>query len=73
MIGGASVLNVIGAALNSLHLHIAFGIWIVSNIVCATYFYGASRRWWMAEKTGERTLAAMYTIFLLTAVNGYLN
>ena len=73
MIGGASAINVAGAVLNTMHLRIAFTLWIFSNAVCALYFYGAQKHWWNAEQTGERSLMVMYLVFLGTATYGYLN
>lgn len=65
--------NIIGAVLNSFHYRIGFMVWMCSNTMFIIYFYGASRDWWQAEATGERTLMAMYCVFLTTATWGWIN
>lgn len=58
--------------MNAAHLHAAFAVWLISNAICAAYFYGAWRGTWKVESFGERQMLAMYVFFIGTAGMGYL-
>ena len=72
LISIATVLNIVGAALNSVGIRYAFLIWIFSNTMCAGYFLGAYKKWWSVEKAGDGAMITMYCIFLFTSLNGWM-
>ena len=68
----ATILNVIGAILNSIGIKEAFLIWIFSNGMCAAYFLGAYKKWWSVEQTGDGAMVLMYLVFLGTSLTGWM-
>ena len=72
LISIATVLNIIGAALNALSFHWAFLIWIGSNAGCYLYFDGAERGWWNVEKIADRRMKQMYGFFMITSTIGWM-
>lgn len=67
-----TALNVSGAILNAMHIQLAFLIWMVSNLLCAIYFFGAWRGFWKVDGPADQKMFAMYLIFIGTAVTGWI-
>ena len=69
-----SIISIIGVIFNNLLLQheTAMLIWVVSNVLLMTFFYGQYKRWWDGGLSSE-VVCAMYAIMLVSGIWGLMN
>ena len=69
-----SIISIIGVIFNNLLLQheTAMLIWVVSNVLLMTFFYGQYKHWWNDCLSSE-VVCAMYGFMLVSGIWGLCN